>query len=300
MSSADSYLRRLRSKTPTDRLEAARYFAENAKPSDEKALREAAAQESVAWVRNALARAIDRLSPEPEKLLPRSLADRDDLPEGFASQVHAEALETTTAQLIHEIEPLVGSLRLSAELEVENYDASSTKENIDRLDEFLAALSRLRRAASAPRLDEFSLDELVEEIIQTVDLPAGLKIQKAGPQHCIVVGDRTLVQMSVVNGMRNAIEATVATAADLNELPIAVTWGQTDRDCWVSIVDNGIGFKGNLARAFDIGTTTKDGHMGMGLAIANQSIASMSGQLLLVPNERGVRFELRWPQSKET
>jgi sensor histidine kinase regulating citrate/malate metabolism len=59
-----------------------------------------------------------------------------------------------------------------------------------------------------------------------------------------------------------------------------------------------VGFKGNLQRAVEIGTTTKTGHLGMGLAIADQALSSMAGKLILVPNQRGVRFEIRWPKSK--
>ena len=67
----------------------------------------------------------------------------------------------------------------------------------------------------------------------------------------------------------------------------------------VSILDLGIGFKGNTQRAFEIGSTMKGGHLGMGLAIIKQSIESMQGTVLLVPNARGTRFEIRWPIPQE-
>jgi len=289
-------LRRLHSSNNKERLEAARYFAEYASPAHEQALREAAARESVLWIRGALRRALARISPAPEPNGSAVSVNADDVPEGFAAQVHAEALETTAAQLVHEIEPLLGGLRLAAETEVPNFPESATRRSIDRLDEFLEVLSRLRRAASAPKVEEFSLDEVVQRCIQEVAAPEGLQIHKSGPQPCIVEGDRSLVSMSFINGLRNAVEATVATGAELPTLPITVAWGTTDRDQWISIVDLGIGFKGNLQRAFDIGTTTKTGHLGMGLAIANQAVVSMGGQVLLVPNDRGVRFEMRWPK----
>jgi signal transduction histidine kinase len=191
---------------------------------------------------------------------------------------------------------MLGTLRLAAETEVPNFDESKTRRNIDRLDDLLSALSRLRRAASAPKIEEFPLDEMVIRLIQETNIPDGLQIQKAGPQPCIVEGDGGLVSLCLTNGLRNAIEATVEVGSDLNRLPIAVAWGTTDVDCWVSIVDLGVGFKGNLQRAFDIGTTTKAGHLGMGLATAKQALASMGGQAMLIPNERGVRFEMRWPK----
>lgn len=291
--SPEVLLRRLRSSSNKERLEAARYFAEYALPVHERALREAAAHESVMWIRGALRRALGRISPAPEA---DGSVDRDDLPEGFAAQVHAEALETTAAQLVHEIEPLLGGLRLAAEEEVPNFNESATRRSIDRLDEFLEVLSRLRRAASAPKLEEFSLDDVVQRCIQDVAAPEGLQIVKSGQQPCIVEGDRSLVSMCLANGLRNAVEATIVAGGELSALPLTVAWGTTDRDQWISVVDLGIGFKGNLQRAFDIGTTTKAGHLGMGLAIANQAIVSMGGRLMLVPNDRGVRFEMRWPK----
>ncbi len=277
-------------------MEAARYFAEHAEPAHEQQLREAVASESVLWIKGALRRALARISPTPEPDASIDSIDRDDLPEGFAAQVYADALETTASQIMHEIEPLLGSLRLAAEAEIPNFDGSETRRGLDRLDEFLAALSRLRRAASAPKIEEFLLDEVVQRCIQETPTPDGIHIQKSGPQPCIVEGDSSLVALAFANGLRNAIEATNALPIDAPRVAITVAWGTTDVDYWVSIVDLGIGFKGNLHRAFDIGTTTKLGHLGMGLTTASQAATSMSGRVLLVPNERGVRFEMRWPK----
>lgn len=293
--SAEKLLRQLQSDSPKERLEAARYFAVQAEPEHESVLREAAARERVLWIKSALRRALARISPDPELGLADRSINRDDLPEGFAAQVYAEALEATTSQLMHEIEPLLGSLRLAAETEIADFEQSSTRRSLDRLDEFVEALARLRRAASAPKIEEFSLDEVIQRCIQELPLPAGVQVQRAGPQPCVVEGDSGLVLLAFTNGLRNAAEATCS-AGDPSQLPIAVAWGTTDVDTWVSIVDVGVGFKGNLQRAFDIGTTTKAGHLGMGLAIAQQAIASMGGRVILVPNERGVRFEMRWPK----
>lgn len=293
--SIDTALRYLRSESSTERLQAARYFAEHAQPAHEARLREALAKETVPWIRGALRRALARISPTTRSELYESV-DRDDAPAAFAAEVFADAVEATTSQLMHEIEPLLGTLRLAAEQEIANFSESRTSQCLDRLDSFLDALSRLRRAAVAPKLEEFALDELVSACIQAVSPPDSILIQRAGPQHCIVEGDSSLVALAIANGLRNAIDATRAlgNTSDPSDCPITISWQKTDRDTWVSIVDLGIGFKGNLSRAFDIGTTTKAGHLGMGLAIANQAMASMNGEVLLVPNERGVRFELRW------
>ena len=181
--------------------------------------------------------------------------------------------------------------------EISGFDESNTRRALDRLDDFLAALSRLRKAASAPKSEEFSLDEIIRRCIQDTPTPEGLEVQPSGPQPCIVEGDSSLISLAFCNGLRNAIEATVAAGGNLTDRPIVVTWQTTNVECWISIVDVGIGFRGNLERAFQIGPTTK-GPLGMGLAIAEQSVASMV-RVIFVPNERGVRFEMRWPKKAE-
>jgi signal transduction histidine kinase len=295
----ESLFRRLRSEVPTERLEAARYFAAHALPAHGDELREALARENVHWIRAALKRALARLSPDSPADQAAPSLDRDDIPERFAAQLYSDALEAAASQLIHEVEPLLGALRLASEREVADFDSSNTRKHLDRLDELLEAFSRLRRAASAPKIEEFALDDVVQRCIQEISVPEGVVIQKAGPQPCVVEGDTSLISICISNGLRNAIEATCATGGDLRGLPITIAWGHTDVDFWVSIVDAGTGFKGNLQRALEMGTTTKPGHLGMGLAIANQALTSMSGKLFLVPNTRGVRFEMRWPKQEK-
>jgi signal transduction histidine kinase len=290
-------LRKLRAESATERLEAARYFAEHATPANEQALREAASRESVAWIKSALRRALARITHDADPLERSGSLDSVELPKGFVGEIYAEALETTTAQLLHEVEPILGSLRLAASAEISAFEQSHTKQGLDRLDDFLSALSRLRRAASVPKMEEFSLDELVGRCIDELMLPEGLQVLRGGQRQCIVEGDSSLIALCVGNGLRNAMEATLETRAALDEIPLTVSWGSTDLDHWVSIVDLGIGFKGVLAKAFEIGSTTKEGHLGMGLAIVRQAITSMNGTATLVPNERGVRFEIRWPKT---
>jgi signal transduction histidine kinase len=294
--SAEHFLRRLKSETQTERLEAARYFATNATANHEAPLRDALARERVHWIRAALKRALAKILPNAEFTSAQSSVDRDDVPERFAAQVYADALETAASQLIHEIEPILGTLRLAAEEEIQNFAKSNTGRNLDRLDDLLAAFSRLRRAASAPKIEDFSLDETVQRCIQETPAPEGVHIQKAGPLQCLVAGDSGLIAMCLNNGLRNAIEATSVLSPDTKSPAITIAWGQTDIDYWISVVDSGVGFKGNLQRALEMGTTTKQGHLGMGLAIANQALGSLGGKLLLVPNARGVRFEMRWPK----
>jgi signal transduction histidine kinase len=82
-----------------------------------------------------------------------------------------------------------------------------------------------------------------------------------------------------------------------DRLPVVINWNRTDQDFWVSILDHGAGLKANLERIFDIGTSSKRGHLGMGLAIARQAVMSMGGDVVISPREEaGVKLEIRWPR----
>ncbi|WP_165322321.1 sensor histidine kinase [Rhizorhabdus phycosphaerae] len=287
--------RKLGSTDPRERLEAARFLVESAQTSHAGQIEAALGIETVGWVRGALRRALQKVRPNAPAA---SAPEASELSAVYAAQIYSDALETTAAQLIHEIEPILGSLRLSAEADVPNFDASDTARGLDRLDALVASLSRLRRAASAPKVEELALDRCIYAWVEEEAAGKAVRVLRAGPQDCTVEGDKGLICLSFVNGLRNAIDATKALETENDKYPdITVNWGATDIDAWVAIVDSGVGFRGNVARAFDIGSTTKAGHLGMGLATAQQAMTSMDGSVRLIPGERGVRFEMRWPKA---
>lgn len=288
-------VRKLNSSDPRERLEAARHLAEDALPHQADLIEKTLATETVSWVISALKRALQRAKQNEIRPAP---PERLDIPLDQTSEIYSEALETTAKQIIHEIEPILGALRLYAQAEVPNFEHSDTKRGLDRMEALVAGLARLRRAASAPKIEEFSLAHCIYEWIEEEVRDVPVRVLRAGPHECVVEADRGLVYLGFINGLRNAIDATLALVADGDRYPdITVNWGITDKDVWVAIVDIGVGFRGNIARAFEIGSTTKAGHLGMGLATAQQAITSLGGSVRLIPAERSVRFEMRWSRA---
>lgn len=287
--------RKLGSTDPRERLEAARHLAEHADAKQIGLIEGALAVETVAWVTSALKRALQRARPT-ESASPAQ--DRVELSADQTAQIYSDALETTAKQIIHEIEPILGALRLSAETEMANFEGSDTKRGLERMEALVAGLARLRQAASAPKLEDFALDQCIFAWIAEELGQKPVSVLRAGPQETVVEGDKGLVCLAFVNGLRNAIDATLAVPVEDERYPeITVNWGATDIDVWVAIVDAGIGFRGSLSRAFEIGSTTKAGHLGMGLATAQQAMTSLGGSVRLIPGDRGVRFEMRWPKA---
>lgn len=281
------------------RLAAARTLALGATPADAARLQEALATEKVVWVRTALRQAILRASKQDStpETTDESIGEVVSV-EAF-EQIKTIATSAVTRQIVHEIAPVLGVLRLFAKDEISNFEDSRTKRQIDRLADLLRALDRLSRAANAPVLEEFDLSTLAHGVVEAETTGHKVRVDLAGPTPLVVIGDPTLVVLTLANGVRNAIEAVEQLHATSEDIPpVVVNWGETDRDVWIAVLDKGPGPPSAAGRAFEIGTTTKKGHLGMGLATAQQAATSLGGAVTLGlrSEEGGARFEVRWPR----
>lgn len=286
-------LQRLSSSSAHDRLKAARYLARNSYPSDLPRLRDAQRSESVSYVLTSLQLAIKRAS-NPASHGPAETIKEHESPPDVRAQIWKEVTQEVTGQLLHEIASPVGLIASAAAREISDYDRSMTKRYVENLKRVFQAIEQLKGAAGVPKPDEFDLAELLAEIVSDETESHAVEISLHGARPMLIVSDRKLVQLAISNGIRNAVEAIIV--SDCNEPhPIIVTWGETDVDYWVSVLDRGPGLIGPAESAFGIGNTNKKGHSGFGLAIARQAIETLGGTCTLQPaTERGARFEISW------
>lgn len=295
-------LRALESPRAHDRLLAARFLERTASVEDVDLIQKALRKENVSWIRNSLAAAVERangsFADEPNVEGDVSAESSRHLSDRQIEEIYGNALQETTSQLLHEIEPLLGIARLYAEREVTNFDQSKTKKQLDMLDSLLTAISKLRNATTPASATEIELFTLLREAKEQEGAGHEVEIQLAGPSPLIVLADRGRLWIAITNGLRNAIEATELLESNQRR-PIVVNWNQTDHDYWVSIIDIGVGITASLDRIFEIGTSSKRNHVGMGLPTARQALSSMGGVVTVTPREEaGVRFEVRWPRYK--
>ena len=216
---------------------------------------------------------------------------------------------------------------MAAANEIDCYPCSRTKVSIDRVRSFLDAIEKLRKAAAPPDIKEFDLTDLVirvaadeaaqdraklndfeEEVDEysSIDIgteqapqPRVIKLSLARRDPVFTTGDPILVEIAVANALRNAIEAAlVVDEAYRNE--VVLNWGMTDADNWVVVLDEGCGLPMGWDHLTDPGVSTKpksQGHLGMGLPIAQRAIESTRGSLRLTPRSGvGVACEIRWPR----
>jgi signal transduction histidine kinase len=282
----------LKSSNMHDRLRGARVLMRSAQPSDYNDLKAALAVESGVWVRSALQGALQRAGGKNVEKVVSSKVWEDVEPE---DEAYARAVEDTTRRLVHELQPIVGILRLQASLEVPEFPMSRTSRALSRLSETLTAISTLGKVSSVPQAREFDLADQIRSVAESEASNKGVNVEFAGIAPLIVVSDPAIVAVVIANGIRNAIEATLG--GNRSHLPVVVNWGSTPTQYWFAVIDNGVGLPLSASRVYDIGTTTKSDHLGMGLAVCYRAARSLGGEIVLNRREEiGASFEFRWPR----
>ena len=288
----------LMSERVSTRLEAARALASLALPEDRATLQTRRRTEAVPWIRNALARAVVTASVPPQQtretvpaVAPAEIYDQD-----RSEAIYAEALQEAADRFVHELRKPVGRARLYAEKEIVNYEDSRTYKELARLQEFLDGIQALATAAGTATLIDVDLCALVaEEVAAVGELEGAPRTELKGAAHLNVTTDPALVRLVLSNALKNAVEAVASVGSDE---PITVAFGETDREYYVAILDRGPGVPPVAEQLFEIGASSKRGHVGLGLAIARQASRSLGAEIALSNLEEGLtRFELRWPKS---
>ena len=286
-------LRGLSSSSAHDRLKAARFLARNGIPADLQTLRHALRSESVAYVRSGLQLAIKRTSNVTDPTT-SEIVEEYEIPSDVRAQIKNEVTEELAGQILHEIASPVGLIASAAAREIPDFENSKTKRHVEVLKRVFEAIEQLKSAVAVPKPEEFDLAELLAEIVLEEVRDRQVEVSLHGVKPMVITSDRALIRLAVSNGIRNAVEAVLGTAGDQPH-PIIVTWGETDVDYWVAVLDRGPGVVGPAESAFGIGKTTKKGHSGFGLTIARQAIETLGGCCSLQPAaEGGARFEVRW------
>jgi C4-dicarboxylate-specific signal transduction histidine kinase len=169
---------------------------------------------------------------------------------------------------------------------------SRAHRKLDRLKDILEAISDLRIAAASAGKMEFDLAATLRELASDEGLARGVPVDLEGHNPFLIVGDRTLVELAISNGLRNAFDANIEANSPAH---VVVNWGETDVEYWISVLDGGRGLPGTAEEAFAIGNTTKTDHLGFGLAIARQAMDSVAGVVRLRNGTAGgALFEVRW------
>jgi len=290
-SELDKAVARLRSKTETQRLEAARTVLTEADPLSvavENAVRDALAVESVPWVRGVLAEILSRNVVEPELGATISAPRWDDQLEAVDSDLARQVLNTSTRRILHEVASVVGRANLAATNEFgPPYAESQTRRQLEYLIDVCQALRTLATATQTPTTSEFDLSEKLTSLAETMGQDFVFPIHADGPSPFVVFSDWNLLQLAVRNILTNAIEATLSLRSPDAGRAVVLTWGSTVDGSHITVIDRGPGPPRFLLTMGQSGVSTKEGHPGYGLATASEAMRSLGGSVSISRNERG-------------
>jgi signal transduction histidine kinase len=280
------------SKRSADRRLAGREIVANPTLVDRTVIEGAFHRETVPQIRQQFGAALEFLngqgarSPEP----PAAQAEE------IYNEAYVKAVRSVTERVLHQLNPLIGDIEQSASAEIKSFDDSETKKRIGQIKLQADAITKLYNSAKPAVFEEFDLAALIRNCLPHDLAHTRCLLSFAGPAPLIVQGDPSLIVIAVTNGLRNAIEASLPVATQEHKPSIIVNWNATDRDYWISILDEGVGYRGSIPGAFEIGSTTKEGHSGHGLPGIKAAMLSLSGSADLIPQEeRGCVLTLSWP-----
>jgi signal transduction histidine kinase len=293
----DEAFEALKSGVSHERGQAARALYATALRSDLRRIRAAFRKETAAYVRTALQDVIEHLTGSAAEVkedldLPSAVSEGD-----ARQRAYSEAVSWVTGMMLHEISAPIGLAILNASRELgDRWQESKTRRHLESVERIFSAMERLKDATITPRPQDFDLHtELADFVSEHLAGQADL-VSLIGVKPFIVKSDASLVRFIAANAIRNAVEAVSAVGYDeLPQFPVVVNWGADDKEYWLSVIDEGIGFVGAADAAFKAGTTTKTDHSGFGLAIAKQAADTLNGRIQLRTSETGgAVFEARW------
>jgi len=283
----------LDSDSPIERTKSARYFSFKGRLGDVELLKNRLGREQVSFVKSAIEMAISRIEAGRSRAHSTANTAEKELPEfSPIEEANRNAIEYVTGVFLHELMPKLGTLRLSAQNCIENYNGSDIQVKIESLASVLQGIQNLRTATDAPQYEEINLQSFIEEIL--AEPTWGYDFQKMGSPDILLETDPHLLKLAFENGLRNAVEASKKAGS---KNPIIITWDVSEIEYRVSILDCGTGISGAIKSAFEPGRTSKQGHSGFGLAICETAMLTLGGKATLVEAvPTGMTFQLRWPK----
>jgi len=144
-------------------------------------------------------------------------------------------------------------------------------------------------AKRAVAVERIQLNEATREVIALSQSTLKNAHVRLRVEYCddlpVVMGDRVQLQQVILNLLLNAAEAMNG----VNDRPRQMTIRTErlgEREVRLLVTDAGVGFgPGGVAKAFESFYTTKEGGMGIGLAISQSIIERHAGRLGAMPNE---------------
>jgi signal transduction histidine kinase len=284
----------LKGLSPDKQIESLKALKERATPKEKQSIQLAAERAGEPWLRNALL-GIDN-SEKVRRAYEIKTSSSDEIFDTDA--VKSEAVSDSIGQMIHELDPIIGSIRVFAEKEIINFEQSKTKDELEKLNDVLETFEDWRKVEQSPVFREVKVFDEISKEIDRIILKSSVDIQIDVPKDLVYVLSPALLRIIISNALRNAVESSNQMTIR-EKHPIIVRGSSTDDSIWFCIIDDGLGLQNKTEILLKSRHTTKPGNSGLGLAIIEKAVKSMGGQWKLSSSTpHGAELYLEIPKRK--
>lgn len=286
----EQLLAELKNLSPDKQIEGLKTLRETATTKEKALIQLAAENAGQPWLKSAL---LDIANSEKVTVKQKfGISGSDEIFDKDA--IKSEAISDSIGQILHELDPIAGSIRVFSEREITNFSQSRTKYELEKLDEVLEIFEDWRRVEQSPIFKEVNVFDVISKEVDRILPKSKVGIQIDISKDLVYVISPALLRIVVSNALRNAVESSNQPTIR-EKLPIIVRGSSTDRSVWFSIIDDGLGLEGKTEILLKSRHTTKPGNRGLGLAIIQKAVTSMGGQWTLSnskPNGAELYFEI--------
>ncbi|EPC5391324.1 sensor histidine kinase [Serratia liquefaciens] len=208
--------------------------------------------------------------------------------------IKSEAFSESIGHFLHELNPIIGAVRLHTKQEIPDFENSATCKDLQYLEDIIETFEDWLKVEQAARYKKILISDALDSEIDILNRHYNIDIVNNISSSLEVITDKALFRIIISNVLRNSIQAT--DLANYSSSPIYINGGFTDRDLWLSIIDNGSGLKDSQELMSTSRFSTKPGNKGFGLAILNKAVRALDGKWELKNGAiRGSEFHLELP-----
>ncbi len=231
----------------------------------------------------------------------------------LANMTRVLTLSQLTASIAHEVNQPLSGIITNASTCLRMLDANppnvegareTARRTIRDGNRASEVITRLRALFSKRQstTESFDLNEATREVIalmlSTLQRDRVILRSELADDLTLVTGDRVQLQQVIMNLLQNASDAMIEVHDRARQLLIQTQRDEADH-VRLTVRDSGIGLDPRAAgRLFDAFYTTKNGGMGIGLAVSRSIIENHQGRIWVEPNDGpGTTFSFSIPQS---
>ncbi|MDP4537468.1 HAMP domain-containing sensor histidine kinase [Alkalimonas collagenimarina] len=288
----NKFLSELQSLSPEKQIEGLKALREAATPEQKQLLKHAAENTGNSWFKSALLEITNsgKHVSDIELSQPHGTGDVFDI-----EAVKSDAISDSIGQMLHELEPIIGSIRVFAEKDIVNFFQSKTCGELEKLNGVLETFESWRRVEQNQPSKEVNIYEEIVKEVDRISQKSQVGIHIDIPKDLVFVLPPSLLRIIISNALRNAVESSNQPTVREKQ-SIMITGNCNDKFMWFTIIDDGLGLQSKTEVLLKSRHTTKAGNRGLGLAIVDKAVRSMGGNWTLTNSKPyGAEFYFEIP-----